>query len=74
MLLQAGADIQARKKYRRVDKLTALLIACQSGHSNVVKVLLQAGADIQAKNQDGVTALMLACDNGHSNVVEMLLQ
>eukprot|EP00757_Euglenozoa_sp_SAG-D1_P000018 gene18-11488_t len=37
-------------------------------------MLLQAGADIQAKNEDGWTALMLACQNGHSNVVEMLLQ
>eukprot|EP00757_Euglenozoa_sp_SAG-D1_P027123 gene27123-biopygen17675 len=34
-------------------------------------MLLQAGVDIQAKNQDGRTALMFACENGHSNVVEM---
>eukprot|EP00757_Euglenozoa_sp_SAG-D1_P026890 gene26890-biopygen17473 len=37
-------------------------------------MLLQAGADIQAKNQHGSTTLMIACQNGHSNVVEMLLQ
>eukprot|EP00757_Euglenozoa_sp_SAG-D1_P016959 gene16959-22868_t len=37
-------------------------------------MLLQAGADIQAKNQDGYTALMRACANGHSNVVETLLR
>eukprot|EP00757_Euglenozoa_sp_SAG-D1_P017165 gene17165-5311_t len=44
------------------------------GHSNILKMLLQAGADIQAKNQRGTTALMFACRNGPSNVVEMLLQ
>eukprot|EP00757_Euglenozoa_sp_SAG-D1_P027303 gene27303-biopygen17811 len=27
--------------------------ACDNGHSNVVEMLLQAGADIQAKNEDG---------------------
>eukprot|EP00757_Euglenozoa_sp_SAG-D1_P021975 gene21975-8586_t len=37
-------------------------------------MLLQAGADIQAKNQGMDTPLMLACAHGHSNVVEMLLQ
>eukprot|EP00757_Euglenozoa_sp_SAG-D1_P027211 gene27211-biopygen17749 len=31
-------------------------------------MLLQAGADIEAKDQRGWTALMSACDNGHSNV------
>eukprot|EP00757_Euglenozoa_sp_SAG-D1_P021532 gene21532-8262_t len=36
-------------------------------------MLLQAGADIQAKQQDGSTALMIPCDDGHSNVVKMLL-
>eukprot|EP00757_Euglenozoa_sp_SAG-D1_P007269 gene7269-2691_t len=50
------------------------MIVCNNGHSNVVEMLLQAGAHTQAKNQDGWTALMLACANGHSNVVEMLLQ
>eukprot|EP00757_Euglenozoa_sp_SAG-D1_P016606 gene16606-5087_t len=37
-------------------------------------MLLQAGADIQAKNRFGSTPFILACQNGHSNVVEMLLQ
>eukprot|EP00757_Euglenozoa_sp_SAG-D1_P014811 gene14811-21858_t len=37
-------------------------------------MLLQAGADIEAKDQGGWTALMCACNKGHYNVVEMLLQ
>eukprot|EP00757_Euglenozoa_sp_SAG-D1_P019953 gene19953-7061_t len=37
-------------------------------------MLLQAGADIEAKDQHGWTVLMHACTNGHYNVVEMLLQ
>eukprot|EP00757_Euglenozoa_sp_SAG-D1_P027228 gene27228-biopygen17761 len=37
-------------------------------------MLLQAGADIEAKGHFGSTVLMRACDEGHYNVVEMLLQ
>eukprot|EP00757_Euglenozoa_sp_SAG-D1_P027133 gene27133-biopygen17684 len=35
-------------------------------------MLLEAGAEINAKTVTGKTSLMNACDNGHSNVVEML--
>eukprot|EP00757_Euglenozoa_sp_SAG-D1_P007503 gene7503-17100_t len=64
MLLQAGADIQAKdlRGWTAPRGWTALMYACQKGHSNVVEMLLQAGADIRG------WTLMLACDNGHSNV------
>eukprot|EP00757_Euglenozoa_sp_SAG-D1_P014406 gene14406-21665_t len=61
MLLQAGADIQAKNEY----EWTALMRACDKGHSNVVKMLLQAGADDGCRRW---ITFMLACDNGHSNV------
>eukprot|EP00757_Euglenozoa_sp_SAG-D1_P022366 gene22366-8885_t len=63
------------RKLRKVDTTEPVDGSC-TGHSmpNVVKILLQAGADIEAKDQDGWTALLIACHNGHSDVVEMLLQ
>eukprot|EP00757_Euglenozoa_sp_SAG-D1_P027060 gene27060-biopygen17624 len=46
MLLQAGADIQAEILGPRgwTAGWTALMFACQNGHSNVVDMLQQAGA------------------------------
>ncbi|CAI8041002.1 Ankyrin repeat domain-containing protein 50 [Geodia barretti] len=52
---------------------TALLAAGWKGHSEVVKLLLGAGArDIP--NKDGNTALSMARANNHNDVVQYLLQ
>ena len=39
---------------------------------NVVKWLLEKGADINAKNKDGETASMMASKKGHQDVVNLL--
>eukprot|EP00296_Roombia_truncata_P007815 JP446268.1.p1 GENE.JP446268.1~~JP446268.1.p1 ORF type:complete len:426 (+),score=101.51 JP446268.1:74-1279(+) len=53
---------------------TPLHHAAYSGHSDIVKQLMQAGADINAKNRDQWTPLHQASHNGHSNVVKQLMQ
>ena len=40
---------------------------------NVVKDLIEQGADVNAKDKDGMTALIVASRNGHREVVEMLI-
>jgi len=37
-------------------------------------MLLENGADINVKTNDGKTALTFASENGHSNIVELLKQ
>jgi len=39
----------------------------------VVEMLLEAGADVNAQDDDGSTALMCAAEHGCVNVVKMLL-
>ncbi|RSL60417.1 hypothetical protein CEP53_005440 [Fusarium sp. AF-6] len=47
--------------------------ACREGHLEIVNLLLQHGADIEAKESDGSTPFDSACWKGHKDVVELLL-
>jgi ankyrin repeat protein len=55
---------------RDVD--TALMLAQERGHNELVKALLKNGADVNAANYNGETALMRAAQNGWA-VVKILL-
>lgn len=48
--------------------------ACVGGHMDVVRILLDNGANVRQKKKDGWTALMGACREGHKDVVELLLE
>ena len=50
------------------------MMASQNGHLDVVRVLLDKGAEVNAKRIDGTTALMVASQNGHREVVRELLE
>jgi ankyrin repeat protein len=51
------------------DDYTPLLVASENGYSDIVLALLDAGADVYAKNKSGKTALDLATD---SEIIAML--
>nr|WP_297278145.1 ankyrin repeat domain-containing protein [uncultured Brachyspira sp.] len=44
--------------------------ASRNGHLEVVKLLIDKGADVNAKDDYNRTALMLASSNGHLEVVK----
>lgn len=48
--------------------------AAEKGHSDVVRLLLEAKAEPNASSPHGTNALHLATQNGHSEVVRWLLQ
>ena len=53
--------------------MTALMDASASGHIDIVKELISAGADVNAKNYiTGKTALIWASDNNNFNIVKIL--
>mmetsp|Transcript_51125 Transcript_51125/g.95778 ORF Transcript_51125/g.95778 Transcript_51125/m.95778 type:complete len:334 (-) Transcript_51125:190-1191(-) len=59
---------------------TSLMLAADKGHAEVVKLLLAAGAKLEARHRwqrrlggDDKTSLQLATDKGHLEVVKLLL-
>ncbi|MBE0511381.1 MAG: ankyrin repeat domain-containing protein [Gammaproteobacteria bacterium] len=68
-LLEAGADVN---KAHRPWNLTPLLVSVGVSEA-MTDLLLRAGADINAKEREGVTVLMKAVHGGKPKVVERLL-
>ena len=52
---------------------TALFFASQDGHTEVVRFLLEAGADPNTVNHNGVSPLFIAAKENHDDVVRLLL-
>ena len=69
MLLAAGADPNARAKYR----LTPLHYAAYMGHADATQALLAAGADSNVRDVDGTAPIYFASSNGHTDVIRALL-
>jgi peptidoglycan/LPS O-acetylase OafA/YrhL len=67
-LLEQGADPEKRQ-----DTMTALTYAAIWGQPQVATVLLETGADVNAKNEDGGTALHGAVFFGRVDVVRVLM-
>jgi ankyrin repeat protein len=70
-LIENGADVNAKVEswYRN----TPLLRAAENGHSEMLRLLLDAGADNGAVSTDGYTAVGLAAGNGHLAALKLLV-
>ena len=60
-------------KVSKEDRDTALIIAVYNGHEKIVQLLLENGADANAKEVDDEPALIMAAKKGYSGVVRLLL-
>ena len=70
VLLGVGADVNATAD----DGGTALMAAVNRGHGDVVDLLLDAGANVNAvKSTTGMTALMYGAQSGNAEVVKALV-
>ncbi len=89
LLIAHGADVHVRAKaedwpsqitsepraqYRPTGGLTALLYAARAGCVGCAAAILDAGADLNRPNPDGVTPLMIALDNWRFDTAKLLLE
>lgn len=71
-LLKSGADVHLAA--RNAQKVTALHAGASRGGAEIVKLLLEAGADPNVKQERGFVPLHSAAANGNAAVVELLVK
>lgn len=63
---------EPRVQYRPTGGLTPLLYAARAGCLGCVAAMLEAGANVDQPNPDGMTPMIVALDNGHPDVARYL--
>ncbi|MGL6076942.1 MAG: ankyrin repeat domain-containing protein [Fimbriiglobus sp.] len=70
MLIQAGADVRC---VRSGDKMTALKFAVKTCTPEVIRALIQKGAEVDGPEGAGMTALMLAARENNVEALRILV-
>jgi peptidoglycan/LPS O-acetylase OafA/YrhL len=69
--IASGTDLETREP---AGGSTPLMIAALYGNAEAARLLVEAGAKVNAKNKEGDTALHMAAFFCHTEIVELLLE
>ena len=67
-LLAKGADVNIREPEEDGKKWTPLMEAARTASSEIARILIDKGADINAKDTEGKTPLIIAAEFGNAEV------
>src|SRR5438105_3412907 len=77
-LIRAGAEVNAKcltaGRFGFYPQATVLMLAARLGHDATVLQLLDAGATLEGRDEEGRTALIHAAVGGQSHTVDLLLR
>jgi len=71
MLEMKSIDVEGRFGGKE-DGWTCLMIAANNGHLDICRLLIDKGAQVEAKNGGGWTPLHCSADRGHVEIVRLL--
>ena len=57
-----------------INGWSTLMLASQSGHTEVVNLLHKNGAQVDLQDNNGFSPLIIACQNGHTEAVKLLIE
>ena len=70
ILIAAGAELEITDYWG----MTPLMTAAQKGYTDIVNMLIKAGANVDAFTPEGsMTALLYAIDKGHTEIAKLLI-
>lgn len=71
LLLSNGASVESQTD---LNQPTALTRACEEGHEAAVHLLVESGANVEARRRDGYTPLFIAVTSANEGLAKYLLQ
>ncbi|MBR5599279.1 MAG: ankyrin repeat domain-containing protein [Alphaproteobacteria bacterium] len=74
VLLEKGADINAKSYYGICPDMTALHMAVLGGQREMSELLIEKGVNVDERNESETTALAYAVEKGNKEIAELLVE
>lgn len=74
LLLERGADVHQRARHEQIKVLPIHSAAANGGSVELVRMLLDAGADVNAEQPGGFRAIDAARQDGNAELEQLLLE